>query len=45
MPRWEDKDVFHQSDVTICPMIMKTTTNTGKNQKQAEMGEESFEVV
>ena len=35
----------HQEDVTISPMIMKATTKLGKNQKEAEMREESIEAI
>ena len=36
MPRWEEKDVCHQKDITISIMFMKTTRNTCKNQKNSE---------
>ena len=56
MTRWEDAIVFHQyviKKTSISPMVMKTTTNTGKtttntgkNQKiSAEMRIESVEAI
>ena len=46
MLRWEDKkttmNMSSQYDVTISRVIMRTTTNTGKNQKKGRNERSKF---